>query len=216
VGSGAGGTINPTTGVYVAPNFLQTDPVKQFDTIKVTDATSSSTTTTIGVFSPLQLFAEVIEREMALTSRVWLWDQKIKIPQDDLMWVVLTQGNINTMSNVNRSASAGTGPSDGVNAEQSVAVNCDIHIDLKSRGPYARTRALELIRTFVSDYAQRQMAANSFYIAPNPYFMGDFSNQDGAAVPYHYRVITRFQYLEPKTKAVSYFDNFEDTIYTNE
>jgi len=204
---GAGGTINASTGVYTAPAVLSTDPLKAYDTIRVTDGAAKVATAQILVGTPLLLFCEVIQRELGLANgRVYLWDQKINQPTDSDLYVAISVATCKPFGNTNRAASAGS----GMNAEQSVNMSALVDVDIISRGPAARDRKEEVVLAFNSTYAQQQQEGNSFYIGKLPPGAGflNLSYVDGDAIPYRFRISVVLQYAFVKTKAIDSFSDF--------
>lgn len=210
--NGAGGTINASTGAYLAPSSVQADPRKNYDTVVVTDDNGDTASTQILVGTPLMLFCEVLQREMGLANgRVYLWDQKIFQPSDNDLYIAVSNPMSKPFANTTKMESDGT-------ATQSVNMMATLDIDAISRGPSARDRKEEIILAMNSIYAQQQQEINSFYIGklpPGTRFL-NLSEIDGAAIPYRFRISINIQYMVVKTKAVPYFDTFEEpTIVTN-
>lgn len=215
VAGGAAGTINSSTGVYVAPAVINADPKKAYDTIRVTDAVAATTTLRILIGTPLILFCDIVQKEMGLANgRVYLWDQKIMQPTDSDLYIAVSVPSCKPFGNVNSYASA-TG---GLESQQYVMMQARVTIDMISRGPEARDRKEEALLALASTYSQQQQTSNSFYIAPLT-SMGGFinlSDVDGAAIPYRYQISVNMQYSVSKTKSVSYFDDFSSQTVINE
>lgn len=208
VADGAGGTINASTGLYTAPNVVQEDVRKLYDTVMVTDDDGATATARILVGDPLLLFCEIIQRELGLAEgRVFIWDQKIFQPSDTSLYVVVAVPVCRPFANT-IAPDPVTGWADAV---QSVNMQAMLDISLISRGPSAFRRKEELIMALNSLYSQFQQEANSFYIAkvpPGTRFV-NLSNVDGAAIPYRYTISINMQYMVRKIKAADYFDTFE-------
>lgn len=201
---GSGGSIDPSTGVYTAPDVLNPNPALNFDTIQVTDSLLITATATIKVGNALMLLCDVLQSELGLAEgQVYLWDQKINTPNDSRMYVVIRAMHPKAFSNINKF------DGDTLSSVQTTnfAVLCSV--DIFSRGTEARDRKEEVVMALNSDYAQTQQGANSFYIAKLPATpMVDISMIDGAAIPYHYNISVNIQYFVRKTKAVDYYSNF--------
>ncbi len=213
--NGAGGSIDATTGLYLAPSTVNDDPLKAYDVIEVTDDDAATATAQILVGDPLLLFCEMIQSELGLSNgRVYLWDQKIFQPSDNGLYVVVSVMSCKPFANT-----ISPDPTTGWDtAIQSVNMMATLDIDIMSRGPAARTRKEEVILALNSDYAQFQQEANSFLIGkipPGARFL-NLSFIDGAAIPYRYRISVNMQYSVTKTKAIPYFDTFEDVTVTTE
>lgn len=207
---GAGGSINLSTGIYTGPAQVSSDPIKAYDTIRVTDSAGATATAQILVGNALILFSDIIQNQMGLSSdRIWLWNQKVMQPTDSGLYIAISVpicrpfGSGNTIVN-------------GIQI-QSVNMQATVDIDLISRGPEARDRKEEIILALNSVYAEQQQAANSFYIGklpPRSQFL-NLSNVDGAAIPYRYRISINMQYFIRKTQTAPYFDAVELEILTN-
>ncbi len=198
---GVGGTINPSTGVYTAPSSSTGK-----DNIIVTDANLATATRSILVCTPLELFCDILQTELGLDQgRVYLWDQKIDQPKDNGLYIAVSVLTCKPFGNSTPLSGAGA----GLDAVQSVNMMATLQVDIISRGPEARDRKEEIILALNSIYAQSQQEANSFYIAKLSSGFSNLSNVDGAAIPYRFSITVNMQYFFTKTKAVPYFDNFE-------
>lgn len=208
---GAGGSIDPDTGIYQAPQILSFEPKKAFDTVVVTDANAATTQLKILVGTPIQLFCDIIQTELGLApGRVYLWDQKINEPKDSGLYVAVAIMTCKPFGNV----TATEGDEDGLNANQSVNMQATVAIDLISRGTEARDRKEEIIFALNSIYAQQQQELNSFYIGKlSPRFV-NLSPVDGAAIPYRFSITVNMQYFVKRVKPVPYFDDFTKDIIT--
>ena len=199
VAGGAGGTVNPSTGVYTSPNVTGTD------LIQVTDAAQVSVTAPIAILSPLELFCEIIQNQLGLANgRVYLWDQKINQPTDLGLFIVVGVLNAKPFS----SSFYADGSGSGFNEMQAVNVMANLSVDIMSRGNEAVTRKEEVVMALSSYYARSQMEANSFYIARLPNSFVDLSDLDGTSIPYRFNLSVNIQYSVRKTRAVPYYDTF--------
>lgn len=204
LGGGAGGTINPVSGLYVAPS------VTGQDTIRVTDSLLAFADLPILIGLPLELFCDVIQKELGLTAdQVYLWDQKLNIPTDSRLYVAVSMLNCKPFGNRNKLLGSG-------DAEQSVNMMATLGVDILSRGPEARDRKEEIILALNSTYAQQQQELNSFYIGKLSTGFVNLSQEDGAAIPYRYNISVNVQYFIGKTKPVSYYNTFETVEVTTE
>lgn len=205
--SGAGGTIDPSSGVYQGPAEPSPLSSKAFDVIEVTDAASAVAQSRILIASPLKLFCEIIQTEMALADdRVYLWDQKIMQPKDSDIYVAVSILSDRPFANVNRM----TADASILNSDQYVNTVSTLGIDIMSRGPGARDRRHEIILALNSNYAQQQQEANGFYIGKLPAGSRyvNISQVDGAAIPYRFHIDVNIQYSYRKSSPVTYFDDF--------
>lgn len=205
---GAGGTINATTGKYTAP--IATTGV---DTVQAEDDDGATVTADVLVANPLELFCDVIQRELGLANgRVVLWDQKFNMPKDSDLVIAVRCVNPKPFGNIVRYDGSGG----GMDAIQNVNMQAKLDINVMSRGPAARDRKEEVILALVSTYSQQQQASNGFSIARLSSNFIDVSEIDGAAIPYRFVISVNIQYSFQKTKAVDYFDDFATTTVVTE
>lgn len=201
VAGGAGGTINPSTGLYTSP------AVSGVDVIKVTDSLLTTATTSIAIMTALNLFCDVIETEMGLANgRVYLWDQKIMQPKDSGLYIAVGVISCRPFSNINTPDGSGS----GLDSVQSTNFFATLSVDIISRGPEARDRKEEVIMALNSNYAQTQQELNSFYIAKISSSFLNLSAEDGAAIPYRFNISVNLQYAVRKINPVAYYDQFQD------
>lgn len=212
VAGGAGGTIDPGTGVYTAPPVVDSHPQKGYDTIQVTDSLSVVATSQILVGTPLILFCDIIQNQLVLANgRVYLWDQKIMQPTDSDLYVAVSVPTCKPFASSNRATSNGG----SLDANQFVSMLATLDVDIISRGPAARDRKEEVILALDSNYSRQQQEANSFYVGKISTAFLNLSEVDGAAIPYRYRISVNMQYAVSRALPTSYFDDFTDTIDTN-
>jgi hypothetical protein len=205
---GAGGTINPSTGVYTSPASGSGE-----DTIVVTDADMSTDSGIINICTPLQLVCDIIQTSMGLSAgQVYIYNNKINIPVDSALYVAV--GVIASRPFGNRPRFDGSGS--GLDAIQSVNVLDTISIDILSRSQEALNRKEHVLMALTSPYAQQQMAFNSFFVAPLPQGFVNLSAVDGAAIPYRFNISCNLQYFSTLTTPTDYFDTFSQPVVTPE
>lgn len=216
--NGAGGTIDSVSGLYTAPAILSSDPSLAYDTIQVEDSLLAVATSRILVGTPLLLFTEILQRELAIPDdHIYLWDQKIFQPKDFDLYLVVGIHDCKVFGN-NIGPGLVMGDPDWSVSVASVNMMAVVDIDLISRGPAARDRKEEVILALNSLYSERQQEGNSFNIGriPAGARFQNLSLIDGAAIPYRFRISVNMQYTVTKTKSVDYFDSFdEEEITTN-
>ena len=213
---GAGGTINSTTGAYVAPVVASSSPKQAYDYIQVTDSLGATATARILVGTPLLLMCDIIQNGMNLaTDQTWIWDQKIFVPTDSRLYVGLSVPSCKPFGNINSIVSD---PVQGMIQIQATNMSAIVDIDIISRGPDARDRKEQVLLALNSVYAEQQQEANSFYYGKLPagsQFI-NLSNLDGAAIPYRYKISFRMQYMYSITSPAQYFGTFSPpTLYLN-
>lgn len=213
---GPGGTIDPVTGIYIAPSTASSDPTLAYDTVQVTDSLAAVATAMILVGTPLVLFCDILQTILGIANdHIYVWNQKIFQPTDSNLYLAISVPSSKPFGNVNRSVSSGG----SLNSEQYVAVLDTIDIDIISRGTAARDQKESVILALNSDYSRQQQNANSFHIGqlpPNGRFI-NLSMIDGAAIPYRYKITVQMQYAYMLTSATEYFSTFTNppTVYMN-
>jgi hypothetical protein len=217
--NGAGGSINSSTGNYIAPNPPSSSPNGAYDVIQVTDNTTpipQIATTSILVAYTVGLIGDIIQTQMGLANgRVYEWNQKLFAPIDYDLYVILTQQSCKPFGNVNSALA-----SNGSQVQQFVSMYSVIDIDIISRGPAARDQK-ELIEIALNSvYSQQQQQAFAFNIGKLPISNGfiNLSNIDGSAIPYRYKISHAIQYFIAQINSVPYYNTFINppTVYTND
>lgn len=206
----SGGTINASTGAYLA------GPELGVDIIKVTDSLSNKATATIGIDTVEQLVGEIIARYLDLgPDQYWLWDQKIDIPTDSRSYLIISVISEKIFGNSN-AYTGGSSAGDPLTSVQGVNVQARIGIDILSRGTSARDRKDLIPLALKSDYAEAQQELNQFFLGIGPTSFVNLSQVDGAAIPYRFHIEVNVQYAVTKATLVPYFDTFETPVITTE
>ena len=204
---GAGGSIDPSTGIYTSPNSTG------IDIIEVTDAVAATAQQQIQICTALELVCDVIQTAMGLSNgQVYLWDQKINIPTDSQLYIAV--GVLSCKPFGNKPKYDGSGS--GLNAIQSVNMLASISLDILSRGPAARDQKEQVLLALSSPYGQQQMELNSFFIAPISTSFLNISQIDGAAIPYRFNISCNLQYFSTLSTPTNYYDVFSDVAITDE
>lgn len=211
-GGGAGGAIDPSSGLYTAPTKLKILPRLVYDVIEATDAASVKTRAKILVGNVPQLFCEILQQQMGLAEgRVYLWDQKIPQPTDSNLYIAVSVMNPKAVGSSNYVNADG-------NEVQTVSMGATLDVDAISRNTEARDRKEEILLSVASIYSRQQQQANSFYISRLPRMAGfqNLSEVDGAAIPYRYRISFGIMYKVTKVFGADFYENFQQpTIQVN-
>ena len=209
----AGGSIDASSGVYTAPNVLNYDPRRKTETIIITDSTPVKHLTaeaTISILLPLGIICDIIAKAMGLTSnQVYFWDQKIDIPKDERLYVVVGVNHTKIFGSSNKDVDDGAG---GLEEVQEISVQDSLSIDIISRGPQARDRKGELIMALNSTYARSQLELNSMRLAKIPSSFVNLSTEEGAGIPYRFNLTVAVLYSETKVSPIGSYITFDDTI----
>jgi hypothetical protein len=206
----AGGSIDPSTGLYTAPSPAPTDPELQYDTIRATDNVGAQVTSQVLVGPPLLLFCDIIQNQLGLANgRVYLWDQKIFQPIDAGLYVAVAVVSCKPYSNNIQPALIASVP-DWSESAQYTNFFAQLDVNIISRDTSALLRKEEVLMAFNSVYAEQQQDANSFLIGRIS-AQGGFKNLsmvDGAAIPYRYVISMNMQYVVTKQQPIDYFGTF--------
>ncbi len=205
----AGGTIDPVTGLYTAPAKLGNDPRNFYDLIAATDATGLIGQAWILVATPFMLVAEIIQKVMGLggnpihkeNPRVWAWNQKYPMPDDDNIFIVLSRPRMKPFGSGIFPSGTPTDDNSGPGWDQAtkwVSMSATVDIHVYSRGLDIETRLAEIPMALSGPYSQFQQEANGFYIARVTQDAVDLSGLDGSAIPYHYVIPTVIMYSETR------------------
>lgn len=212
VAGGAGGSIT-SGGIYTAPLSPNTYPSPNSDTILVTDNAGATSTAEISIGTPLELVCDIIRRVMGLgTDQVWMYNQKIKIPEDSRLYVAVGVLACKPFANGSRIDGSGA----GLDSVQSTNFQATLSLDIFSRNMSALYRKEEMLMALKSPYSTRQQEANSFKVFSIPTNFVNLSAVDGAAIPYHFSVNVNCQYFVRQTIVEDYFNEFSlDDILTD-
>jgi hypothetical protein len=207
---GAGGSINPSTGLYVSPSNTGVDTIIAIDS---TTPSPQMVTATVIVATPIELVCDIIRKQMGFsTDQVWLYNQKVNIPNDSRPYVTVGVLTCKPFGNSTSWDSSGS----GLGAVQSTNFLATLSIDILSRGIQALELKERVLLTLSSIYAEQQMELNSFRIFQISTNFVNLSEVDGAAIPYHFNISVGLQYFVKTTQSVGYFDTFgADSVLTN-
>lgn len=200
VSGGVGGSIDPASGKYTAPSSLG------IDTIRVTDADSATAELQMNILSPLGLLAQIIQTELGLENgRVWFFNQKIDEPKDQNLYVVLRVMSVKPFSNNLKYRE-----NSGIDGVQTANFRSTVSIDIKSRGTEALERKEEVVMALRSQYSLQQQELNALKISAVPGEIPNIGEIDGSAIPYRFNLTINLLYSVTKTRAVDYYDTFEN------
>lgn len=202
----SGGSIDADTGAYTA------GPSLGVDIVQVTDSTTPTplmAQATVGVDTVLQLVGDIIANFLGLSSdQYWLWDQKVDIPNDSRLYVILSVVSERAFGQSNFH-DGGASDDSPLTSVQGVNIAARIGIDILSRGTSARDMKDQVLLALNSDYSESQQELNQFYLGRSSTSFVNLSQVDGAAIPYRFHIEANVQYAVSKTTTVPYFDTFE-------
>lgn len=209
VPAGAGGSIDPSTGVYTSSANINKSG--QYDTVVATDSLAATAQLRILNANALMLVCDIIQKFMGLTqNQVYLYNQKIMIPTDERLYIAV--GVLSCKPFANNTKYDSLVP--GLTEVQSTNFLANLSIDILSRDLSALNRKEEVIMALQSSYAEQQQELNSFYIANVSNGFNNLSQDDGAAIPNRFNISANIQYFVSKSTPVDFFDDFDDPAFT--
>lgn len=161
----------------------------------------------------LKLICQIIEHELNIPGQVWIYNNKINIPSDNKLYVIVSFLNEKIIGN---NVSYETNENGTLNEISKVNSLSSITIDILSRSTLARDKKSEILMALYSTYSQQIQSLNGFQIARNGFNITNVSEAEGAAIPYRYNLTFNVTYATSKTKAVDYYDEFTKEIKVNE
>ena len=210
-GGGAGGTIDPSSGIYTAPGFLGNAVVAADDTIIVTDSLSATASLSVTIEIPLLLLCDIIASEMGLDpTQVYLYNQKYNIPIDDKLYIAIGIEKTKVFGN-GISYSGDSNPNSALSANQSVNVMASLSVNILSRTIEALNRKEELVAALTSVYSLSQQNTNNFHIGKVPKDIQNLSEIDGDAIPYRFHFSINMQYVYLKSDNTASFNDLSFT-----
>ena len=163
--------------------------------------------------TPWQLLCETIQSEMGLApGQVYLYNNKLRIPPDDRLYVCVGIETPRCYANNNRYQTVPDPANPGSTILQSVQGSwwsTVLSIDIYSKGPLARDQKELVIMALASAALQQAMELNAFRFASLPTAMVNLSELEGATIPYRFRTSVAVMYFV--TKAPKTVDSY-DTI----
>lgn len=206
--NGVGGTIDTFTGVYTSPG------ASGIDIIEILDQNQARARALAQVGTPLELFCDILQRELGLADgRVFIWDQKINAPIDLGLYIAVQVMGCKPFANSRKEVPDATL---GMIEVQSANMMAMLQIDAISRDTSALLRKEEILMALNSTYAESQQELNSFKIGTLPTGFVNVSQIDGAAIPYRFSISVNMQYTISKTRQISYFDTFQPVEVTTD
>lgn len=153
--------------------------------------------------TPDIVLATIIQNEMSIPDgRIVLYDQNFKAPKDDEIYIIISTGLDNIISNTNKF--------DHVLNEQvqKIQRNTTFNIEITSKNEDAKIRRHEVLMAINSNYAQRMMEENNIRIFRTPNIQ-DLSFIEGSSALHRYRISVIINSMEIKRSSTDYYENFQ-------
>jgi hypothetical protein len=205
--NGAGGTIDPLTGIYSAPAGVSVVPTEQYDVIQATDIFGAQGTTQILIGTPLDMLLDIIQTQIGLDpDHIYYYNEKGFMPTDEQLFIVLKIVNVKAYSNRRYSTGIGSGWDTSAQTLNSGAL---IDINIMSRSRSAILQKEQVLMALNSQYSQTQQQANGFKLPKIPMGFVDLSEQDGSAMLNRFVLSAMVLYSTTFSQANDYFDTFQ-------
>lgn len=162
-----------------------------------------------------QFLVNILVNEMALDpSRVWVRNQSVEIPNDQLLFIVVGMVGADTIGNV--SELIGTDTDSPQQLSQMVRRE-RLQVDIVSRNNDALTRNWEVAAAMQSFYAQQVQELNNFKIFRISATLLDVSEAEGGSQLNRYSVVITCHVWYSKTQALlptygDYYDDFNTRV----
>lgn len=161
--------------------------------------------------SSLDIIKQILDTEMNMPkNRVWAYNANVDLPKDSKLFIVLSYGRRQPISNTIKYKST----NDGMEEVQSINVCEDVIISLLSRNTEARDRAHEVHMAMNSTFSRNLQAKEHIHIS----ILGDV--WDASFLEATSRInrfdakIRIFKSYE-KIKSVDYYDKFSFETWVN-
>ncbi len=169
-----------------------------------------------------QIMIDIINWEMQMVpNSVWLRDQNMVIPNDDLLYIEVGMIDSEGIANVTSMQDALINDVLTPAQVNDVQVKERIQIDLFSRSPLALKRNWEVIAAMQSFYAQQAQEANNFRINRQPLSRLNTSSAEGGSNINRYSVTFACFVWYRKIRALNsplgdYYDDFTTRVDTEQ
>lgn len=207
----AGGSIDPSTGLYTAPASIPTDSRYFYDTVGAVDADGNTGQTSISIGDFWQLIAEIFRNQLNLNpQRIALFNQKWDMPKDNDPFVVIYLQNGKPLSSGRMPAGApgSNGKPGWDQVNQWVENNYLVDVHLCGRGYQVTTLVRQFQMAVTSIYSTQVQEANGFYLSPLGSGLADTSGLDGTAYLYEFVLSYQAYYTDQMISSAPYFSEF--------
>lgn len=152
---------------------------------------------------PDKVLATIIKDEMSIPDgRIVLYDQNFKAPKDNDLFIIISTGLDNIISNTNKFDSV-------LNEQvQKISRNTTYNIEITSKNTDAKTRRHEVLMAINSNYAIRLMEENNIRIFRTPTIQ-DLSFIEGSSALHRYRISVIINNMEIKRSGTDYYEHFQ-------
>lgn len=151
---------------------------------------------------PDVVLADILQKVLKLNAnRVLVYDENYDAPKDSSLFIVISTGTSKIIS------SSHYFDETTQTEVREVALAQEYILDIQSRDRSAMSRKEEVVAALTSDYAEKQMEANTFRLFRNAQVL-DLSEIAGGRAVHRYQTRCTMFYKQTFTESVEYFDNY--------
>ena len=160
---------------------------------------------------PIKYVCDILQKQLDLAdSQVWIYNEKVNIPNDFNMYIVVDYQGQRIIGNVRREEPT----PNGLIERQALHSMAILRLDLFSRGKIARINKDLVIMALNSTYSQQVQEAHGFQIARNSFQVTNTSEVEGTAELNRYSISFNVTYVTETSKSISYYDTFSKEVIT--
>ena len=160
---------------------------------------------------PIKYVCDILQKQLDLADgQVWIYNEKVNIPNDFNMYIVVDYQGQRIIGNVRREEPT----TNGLIERQALHSMAILRLDLFSRGKLARINKDLVIMALNSTYSQQVQEAHGFQIARNSFQVTNTSEVEGTAELNRYSISFNVTYVTETSKSISYFDTFSKEVIT--
>ena len=160
---------------------------------------------------PIKYVCDILQKQLDLADgQVWIYNEKVNIPNDFNMYIVVDYQGQRIIGNVRREEPT----PNGLIERQALHSMAILRLDLFSRGKQARINKDLVIMALNSTYSQQVQEAHGFQIARNSFQVTNTSEVEGTAELNRYSISFNVTYVTETSKSISYYDTFSKEVIT--
>jgi len=160
---------------------------------------------------PIKYVCDILQKQLDLADgQVWIYNEKVNIPNDFNMYIVVDYQGQRIIGNVRREEPT----PNGLIERQALHSMAILRLDLFSRGKLARVNKDLVIMALNSTYSQQVQEAHGFQIARNSFQVTNTSEVEGTSELNRYSISFNVTYVTETSKSISYYDTFSKEVIT--
>ena len=160
---------------------------------------------------PIKYVCDILQKQLDLADgQVWIYNEKVNIPNDFNMYIVVDYQGQRIIGNVRREEPT----LNGLIERQALHSMAILRMDLFSRGKLARINKDLVIMALNSTYSQQVQEAHGFQIARNSFQVTNTSEVEGTSELNRYSISFNVTYVTETSKSISYYDTFSKEVIT--